>query len=94
MVLLEAWKQFETANGTEQSLREVESRMPAIVKRTRVLEDGANEEYFNYIFNDNKDANGQEAKNFKMLQMAKAWKEKQQQQQQQPQPQPQPQTTI
>jgi len=78
VIILEARKQFEVENGTSDTVAEIEARMPVIVKKPRTLADGTMEEYLDYIFKDEGDADDQNAKNLKMLQMAQAWKKQQQ----------------
>lgn len=78
MMLLEAWKAFESEVGTEDSLAEVNNLMPNKVKRRRkvVTDDGVDagwEEYYDYIFPED-EAN---KPNLKLLQMAKLWKQRQ-----------------
>lgn len=48
-VIIEAWKQYEEANGSEESLRDITKMLPVIVKRRRLIE-GEEEEYLDYIF--------------------------------------------
>ncbi|OZJ03774.1 Pre-mRNA-splicing factor clf1 [Bifiguratus adelaidae] len=74
VLLLESWKEFETHNGTKQTLDDVSARMPKVVKKRRQVEDvegGVSwEEYFDYIFPDDE----VQKPNFKLLAMAQAWK--------------------
>lgn len=72
VVLLEAWKSFETEYGNDQSVDDVQARMPRVVKRRREIAggDGAMEEYYDMVFPDD----ASEAKpSMKLLQMAHAW---------------------
>lgn len=72
VVLLEAWKSFETEYGNDQSVDDVQARMPRVVKRRREIAggDGAMEEYYDMVFPDDES----EAKpSMKLLQMAHAW---------------------
>ncbi|CAG8559884.1 9157_t:CDS:10 [Diversispora eburnea] len=58
VLLLESWKEFESNNGTKETLSAVESKMPKVVKKRRKLDEAeghtgvAWEEYFDYIFPD------------------------------------------
>ncbi|KAI9142201.1 protein crooked neck [Paraphysoderma sedebokerense] len=78
VLLLEAWKDFETAHGTPQSLQTVQSKIPRLVKKRRKVEDetGAGtvqwEEYYDYIFPDDE----KQKPNFKLLALAHQWKMK------------------
>ncbi len=86
LMLLEAWRDFETENGDEKSLRAVQDLMPRRVKkRRRVDEDGqeqgvgvgavgAWEEYFDYIFPEDEG----DKPMLKLLAKAKMWKKQQQ----------------
>jgi crooked neck len=82
VVLLEAWKAFEQVHGTDQPerLRDVEARMPRVVKKRREALDGSGgtEEYYDLLFADDEDA--QAKPSFALLQAAHAWRAKQQQQ--------------
>lgn len=72
VVLLEAWKSFETEYGNDESIDDVQARMPRVVKRRREIAggDGAMEEYYDMVFPDDVS----EAKpSMKLLQMAHAW---------------------
>lgn len=80
VLLLDAWRVFEKTKGDAQSLAKVESMLPRRVKRKRMRtdEDGAElgwEEYFDYHFPNDEDAN---AGNLKILEMAAKWKQAQQ----------------
>ncbi|XP_047138151.1 crooked neck-like protein 1 isoform X1 [Hydra vulgaris] len=75
MMLLEAWKTFEYEHGTSASQMAIDKQMPRKVKKRRKVQtddmsDAGWEEYYDYIFPDN-DA---DQPNFKLLQMAKMWK--------------------
>ncbi|CAB4025163.1 crooked neck 1 [Paramuricea clavata] len=76
LMLLESWKQFETTSGDEESLELVQKKMPRKVKKRRKIEtdDGSDagwEEFYDYIFPDDED----NLPNFKLLQMARLWKQ-------------------
>ncbi|KAJ1678436.1 Crooked neck-like protein 1, partial [Spiromyces aspiralis] len=71
-LLLEAWQEFETEYGTEESRKEVDEKMPKRVKKRRQLDDGTWEEYFDYIFPDDQS----QMPNLKLLSMAHKWKQK------------------
>lgn len=88
VVLLEAWKSFEAQHGASEpdQLKQVESRMPRVVKKRREMENGEGmEEYYDLLFPDDEDA--QAKPSFALLQAAHAWRAKMQQQQQQQQAQ-------
>ena len=76
LMLLEAWRDFETENGTDKSKQSVSDLMPKRVKRRRKIEgeegeeSGGWEEYFDYIFPEDESAKP----NLKLLAMAKMWK--------------------
>lgn len=79
VVLLEAWKSFENEYGDVQSVEDVQSRMPRVVKRRREIPggDGAMEEvrifanqYYDMVFPDD-EAKAKPSK--KLLEMAHAW---------------------
>ncbi|GAO48982.1 pre-mRNA-splicing factor Clf1 [Saitoella complicata NRRL Y-17804] len=72
VILLEAWKSFESAHGTEQSLKDVEAKMPKIIKKRRAVGDGSFEEYFDYLFPDEEERKGNM---FGLLARAQKWKE-------------------
>jgi crooked neck len=79
VLLLDAWRVFEKSSGDAQSLAKVDGMLPRRVKRKRMRtdEDGAElgwEEYFDYTFPDDQDAN---AANTKILEMAAKWKQAQ-----------------
>ncbi|KAF9957820.1 NineTeen Complex (NTC) component [Modicella reniformis] len=79
VILLEAWREFEQAQGTAETLQHVQDLMPKMVRRRRQVEaaDGgavANssqwEEYYDYIFPDDQT----EKPSFRLLSMAHEWK--------------------
>merc|ERR1719291_1008579 len=75
LMLLEAWKDFESEDGDEKSQAQVADLMPRRVKKRRKIEteDGSDqgwEEYFDYIFPEDEAAKP----NLKLLAMAKMWK--------------------
>ncbi|KAJ3036031.1 Crooked neck-like protein 1 [Rhizophlyctis rosea] len=78
VVLLEAWRDLERTNGTPETLKDIETKMPRSVKRRRkvVDEDGVEvggwEEYFDFVFPDEEEG----AKQFKLLDLASKWKRK------------------
>ncbi|CAG2064243.1 unnamed protein product [Timema podura] len=78
VLLLEAWREFETQHGDESSLNNVIKKMPRRVKkRQRVQADDGTEEgweeFFDYIFPEDEATKP----NLKLLEMAKAWKKQQ-----------------
>jgi len=80
VLLLDAWRVFEKTKGDAQSLSEVDAMLPRRVKRKRMRtdENGTElgwEEYFDYHFPNDEDAN---AGNLKILEMAAKWKAQQQ----------------
>jgi crooked neck len=80
VLLLDAWRVFEKTKGDAQSLAKVDAMLPRRVKRKRMRSDesGAElgwEEYFDYHFPNDEDAN---AGNLKILEMAAKWKQAQQ----------------
>ncbi|KAJ3143178.1 Crooked neck-like protein 1 [Physocladia obscura] len=76
--LVETWREFEKSFGDAAGLKNVESKIPRMVKkRRRVLDDdgvesGIWEEYNDYLFPDDET----ERPNLKLFEMAHAWKEK------------------
>jgi len=77
LMLVEAWKDFETHHGTKESLSKIQQLAPKRIKKKRQIttEDGTDagwEEYYDYIFPDEDDTNA----NLKILEMAKNWKTK------------------
>ncbi|CAG8446743.1 16484_t:CDS:10 [Acaulospora colombiana] len=83
VLLLESWKDFESNNGTHETLSNVESKLPKVVKKRRKLEEAEGqagvtwEEYFDYIFPDDQ----AQQPNFKLLERAYAWRQQKLQQQ-------------
>ncbi|GAA6047031.1 hypothetical protein JCM3770_004161 [Rhodotorula araucariae] len=76
VVLLEAWKALETAQGDAASLAKVEGMLPRVVKKMRkVDETGMMEEYYDMLFAD--DEENKTAASLKFLQLAAEWKKKQ-----------------
>jgi len=76
VLLLDAWRVFEKTKGDAQSLAKVDSMLPRRVKRKRMAadENGVElgwEEYFDYHFPNDDNAN---AGNLKILEMAAKWK--------------------
>ncbi|KAF9585158.1 NineTeen Complex (NTC) component [Lunasporangiospora selenospora] len=75
VILLEAWKEFEKVQGTEETFKRVQDMMPKMVKRRRMVEaeNGSGtqaEEYYDYIFPDDKS----ESSHLKLLNKAQEWK--------------------
>lgn len=75
VMLLEAWKEFETEHGNDTSQERIKKKMPRRVKKRRKVQtdDGSDagwEEYYDYIFPDDEAS----MPNFKLLQMARLWK--------------------
>lgn len=76
LLLLEAWLEFEQEHKDEQALAAVRKQMPKKVKKRRKIqtEDGTDagwEEYFDYIFPTDKEAQP----HIKFLEVAKKWKQ-------------------
>ncbi|KAJ2807232.1 NineTeen Complex (NTC) component, partial [Coemansia helicoidea] len=71
LALLESWRETEDAHAGGDSAV-VERRMPKRVRRRRELDDGSLEEYFDYVFPDDKEQGSQ----FKLLAKAHLWKQK------------------
>ncbi|EPY53666.1 complexed with Cdc5 protein Cwf4 [Schizosaccharomyces cryophilus OY26] len=71
--LLEAWKQFESMHGTEESRKYVDSQTPQVVKKRRRLENGLFEEYLDYVFPDTAVDQGDKMR--KLLEKSRQWKE-------------------
>lgn len=71
LILLEAWKALETADGDAAGLAKVEGMLPRVVKKRRVVNDGMQEEYFDMMFPDDESANSGASK---LLAAAAAWK--------------------
>lgn len=77
VILLEAWKEFELAQGTAETLKAVHDLMPKMVKKRRqvastsgVSESAQYEEYYDYIFPDDQT----QKPNFKLISKAHEWK--------------------
>lgn len=69
--LLNAWKSFEQAHGSDEDKEKIEKQMPRRVKKRRRLEEDRFEEYIDYVFPaDDESA----AKNLKLLERARLWK--------------------
>ncbi|KAL6450711.1 CLF1 Pre-mRNA-splicing factor CLF1 [Candida maltosa Xu316] len=49
LAILEAWKEYEEINGTEESAAEIKNKFPTAVKKRRTV-DGIDEEYMDYVF--------------------------------------------
>lgn len=77
VVLLNAWKSFESIHGAPEDLEKVEKQMPRRVKKRRKLDDDSYEEYMDYLFPADEQAN---AGVLKLLQAAHQWKQAQAQQ--------------
>ncbi|KAI5817689.1 hypothetical protein BZA77DRAFT_278656 [Pyronema omphalodes] len=77
VVLLNAWKSFESIHGSPEDLEKVEKQMPKRVKKRRKLDDDSYEEYMDYLFPADEQAN---AGVLKLLQAAHQWKQAQAQQ--------------
>lgn len=78
VILLEAWRDFETENGTRDTLAKVLEKMPRRIKKRQkiISESGVEEgweEIFDYIFPEDELARP----NLKLLAAAKNWKKKQ-----------------
>ncbi|KAI9339058.1 hypothetical protein BDR26DRAFT_862556, partial [Obelidium mucronatum] len=78
--LVETWREFEKSFGDADGLKNVEGKVPRLVKKRRkvLLEDGSGaesgvwEEYNDYLFPDDET----ERPNLKLFEMAHAWKDK------------------
>ena len=77
VILLEAWKEFEQAQGTAETLKAVQDLMPKMVKKRRQIastsgvgESAQYEEYYDYIFPDDQT----QKPNFKLISKAHEWK--------------------
>ncbi|OLY83883.1 Pre-mRNA-splicing factor clf1 [Smittium mucronatum] len=70
VLILEAWKKFESEFGDEHSNKRVDDLIPSKVKKRRQTSDGGWEEYLDYVFPDDKD----QMPNIKLLEMARQWK--------------------
>jgi crooked neck len=76
VVVLEAWKTFESNHGDEEGLQAVQAKMPRVVKKRRAAESGQGmEEYYDMLFPDDEDAKAKPS--FALLQAAHAWRAKQ-----------------
>ncbi|KAL9097971.1 MAG: hypothetical protein Q9163_006271 [Psora crenata] len=72
VVLLNAWRSFETTHGSSEDIDKVEKQMPRKVKKRRRLDDDSFEEYVDYVFPaDDESA----ARMSKLLAMAHQWKQ-------------------
>ncbi|KAK9675192.1 NineTeen Complex (NTC) component, partial [Basidiobolus ranarum] len=78
VLILEAWREFETQYGTSETLESVTSKMPKVVKKRRQVEDEVSgtswEEYYDYIFPDDVT----QKPNLKFLAMAYQWSQSRQ----------------
>jgi crooked neck len=74
VALLQAWKAFETAHGSDEDQEKVMGLMPRRVKKRRKLDDENFEEYLDWVFP--KDDEGQ-VKLGRLLEMAQKWKKEQ-----------------
>ncbi|KAI5808882.1 hypothetical protein DFH27DRAFT_509991 [Peziza echinospora] len=74
VVLLNAWKSFETTHGSQADIKKVEAQMPKKVKKRRKLDDGTFEEYMDYLFPADEQQN---AGMLKLLEAAHKWKQSQ-----------------
>lgn len=77
VILLENWKEFEDAHGTDETREKIKEKLPRrIKKRKKVIdEDGTEqgwEEIFDYIFPEDES----NRPNLKLLAAAKNWKKK------------------
>jgi len=83
VLLLDAWRVLEKSHGTPASVAKVEEMLPRRIKRKRMRHDDHGnevgwEEYFDYQFPDELDADAATAKSqAKLLEMAAQWKKKQ-----------------
>ena len=74
VALLNAWKGFEDAQGSEEDKEKVAKQMPRRVKKRRKLDDDSFEEYMDYVF----PADDQSSANLsKLMAMASKWKKEQ-----------------
>ena len=71
VALLQAWRSFEAAHGSEADREEVAKMMPRRVKKRRKLDDDSFEEYLDFVFP--KDDEGA-AKLGRLMEMAERWK--------------------
>ena len=78
VALLNAWKSFEDAHGSDGDKEAIAKQMPRKVKKRRRLDDDSFEEYMDYVFPaDDAGAAGMS----KLMAQAAAWKRQQQEQQ-------------
>jgi crooked neck len=70
IVIFEAFKEFEQVHGDAESQEKLGKRLPSVVKKIKTLEDGSIEEYYDYVFPDDKKVSN------KFLEMAKKWSKK------------------
>ena len=56
LVIIEAWRDFEEVNGSDESLSKVTKRLPVIVRKRRTV-GSIEEEYIDYIFPDDESKN-------------------------------------
>ncbi|KAF8294830.1 TPR-like protein [Clavulina sp. PMI_390] len=76
VAILEAWKTFETQNGTPEQVAKVQNLMPQATKRRRTINDaGDQEEYWDMVFAD--DERKSNPTGFAFLQAAHLWKQRQ-----------------
>lgn len=76
VALLNAWKSFEDAHGSDADKEAIAKQMPKRVKKRRRLDDDSFEEYMDYVFPaDNTGA----AAMSKLMAQAQAWKRQQEQ---------------
>ncbi|KAK6202767.1 cell cycle control protein [Scheffersomyces amazonensis] len=73
LVILEAWKEYELEHGNEESIKQIEARMPTLVKRRRKV-DNFEEEYIEYIFPQDQAGISAKPGISKFLENAKKWK--------------------
>ncbi|KAF2002918.1 TPR-like protein [Amniculicola lignicola CBS 123094] len=72
VTLLQAYRSFEAAHGTPETLESIEKQMPRKIKKRRKLDDDSFEEYIDYVFpQDDESA----AKLAKFMANAQKWKQ-------------------
>ena len=71
LVIIEAWRDFEEVNGSDESLSKVTKRLPVIVRKRRTV-GSIEEEYIDYIFPDD-ESKKLPGKMSKFLANAKKW---------------------
>lgn len=76
VALLTAWRSFEIAHGLSEDIENVEQQMPRKVKKRRKLDDDSYEEYIDWLFPADEQAN---AGVLKLLAAAHQWKQQQHQ---------------